>query len=87
MNLKQALTRKLWAALPPDQQQALVYDFLDWLYSDLQPAQRREKANLLAPRLMEWIEAGDIGLPGVLYQHLIHLFQRSFVARWVRAPK
>lgn len=86
MKLKQEFTRILWAMLPLDQQQVLVYDFLDWLYADLSPAQRQEKANLLAPRLIKRLEMGEIGLPLVLFQHFKSLSLSASVIRWVRTP-
>jgi len=86
MNLKREFTRRLWAMLPHDQQQALVCDFLDWLYADLSPAQRQAKAKLLAPRLIEWLAAGEIGLPVVLLQYFKSLSMIASVIRWVRNP-
>lgn len=86
MKLKQEFTRRLWAMLPLDQQQALVHDFLDWLYADLSSARRHEKAKLLAPRLNEWLEMGEIGLPLVLFQYFKSLSLIASVIRWVRNP-
>ena len=85
MNLKRYIIRKLWGALSPDQQQVMIYDFLDWLYADLQPAQRQEKAKRLAPRLMVWVAEGEIGLSLVIYQHLSRLL--STLGRWIGEPK
>lgn len=82
MNLRQNLIRKLWAAIPPDEQQAMVYDFLDWLFSDLIPTERREKAKRLTPRLMGWIAEGKIGLSLVVYHHFIRLPLVSTLNQW-----
>lgn len=82
MKLKQELTRRLWVMLPPDQQQVLIYDFLDWLYSDFPPILRQEKTNLLAPRLMQWIAEGKIGLSLILYLYLKRLPLVSMFSRW-----
>lgn len=73
MDLKRRLTRSLMAALPRDEQIAMVQDFVDWLYADLSPAERKVKAGRIAPRLIEWISNGEIGLPLVLLQHFKRL--------------
>jgi len=82
MNLRRNLIRKLWAAIPPGEQQAMVYDFLDWLFSDLIPTERQEKAKRLTPRLMGWIAEGKIGLSLVVYQHLKRLPLVSTLSQW-----
>ncbi len=73
MNLKRQITRALMTALPPDEKQRLVDDFVDWLYADLPPADRRQKAGHLAPRLMEWMAESEAGLWLVLFQHFMRL--------------
>jgi hypothetical protein len=82
MNLRQNLTRKLWSAIPHDEQEAMVYDFLDWLFSDLTPAERHEKAKRMAPRLMGWVAEGKIGLSLVVYQHFKRLPFVSMLSQW-----
>lgn len=87
MNLKRKLIRGLWISLPPDEQKAMVKDFLGWLYADLLPGERRKKVDLLAPRLMELISEGDIGLSLLVYQHLKRLPLVSSLIRWAGDPK
>lgn len=87
MGLKRRLTRFLMAALSPREQIAMVMDFVDWFYADLSPAERKIKAGRIAPRLIEWMTNGDIGLPLLLLQH----FKRTRIVRafshWVLVSK
>jgi hypothetical protein len=73
MNVKGRLTCTLMAALPHNEQQAMVRDFMDWPYADLPPAERQEKGERLSPRLIEWISEGKTGLWLVFYQYLKRL--------------
>lgn len=73
MNLRRRITRTLLAALPAVEQQRLVNDFVDWLYSDLPPDDRRIKAERLAPLLLECITESRVSLWLVLLQHLMRL--------------
>jgi hypothetical protein len=82
MNLKRILIRILWSAIPVDEQKDMVTDFLDWLFSDLTPAERREKSKRLTPRLMEWIAQGKFGLSLVVYQHITRIPVVSALSRW-----
>jgi hypothetical protein len=61
------------ATLSHNEQQAMVRDFVDWLYADLPPAECREKVERLSPHLIEWISEGETGLWLVFHQHLKRL--------------
>jgi len=50
-----------------------VADLITWLCADLPPAGQREKIEWLGPRLLERICKGRIGLPLVVYYHLLRL--------------
>ena len=73
MEIKEALTRALLNWLPVDEQVRMAADVVAWLYADLPPAEQREKMEKLAPRLLERIRAGRIGLRLVIYYHLLRL--------------
>jgi hypothetical protein len=73
MEIKEALTRALMNWLPADEQVRMGADVVAWLYADLPPAEQREKMEKLAPRLLERIRAGHIGLRLVVYYHLLRL--------------
>jgi hypothetical protein len=73
MEIKVALTRALLNGLPADEQERMAADVVAWLYADLPPAEQREKMEKLAPRLLERIRAGRIGLRLVVYYHLLRL--------------
>jgi len=73
MGIKSALTRTLLKGLPADEQVRMAADVVAWLYADLPPTEQREKMEKLAPRLLERIRAGRIGLWLVVYYHLLSL--------------
>jgi hypothetical protein len=73
MEIKKALTRALMNRLPDDEQVRMAADVVAWLYADLSPTQRQEKIEKLAPRLLERIRAGQLGLLLVVYYHLLRL--------------
>ena len=73
MEIKKALTRALMNRLPDDEQVRMAADVVAWLYADLSPAQRQDKIEKVAPRLLERIRAGRIGLRLVVYYHLLRL--------------
>jgi hypothetical protein len=73
MGIRSALTRTLLNSLPADEQVRMAADVVAWLYADLPPAEQREKIEKLAPRLLERIRAGRIGLRLVVYYHLLRL--------------
>jgi hypothetical protein len=73
MEIKEALTRALLNWLPLDEQERMAADVVAWLFADLPPAEQREKMEKLAPRLLERIRAGRIGLRLVVYYHLLRL--------------
>jgi hypothetical protein len=82
MAIKEALTRALLNWLPVDEQERMAADVVAWLYADLPPAQRQEKIEKLAPRLLERIRAGHIGLLLVVYYHLLRLPLLRWLAPW-----
>jgi hypothetical protein len=73
MEIKKALTCALMNWLPADEQVHMAADVVAWLYADLPPAEQREKMEKLAPRLLERIRGGHIGLRLVVYYHLLRL--------------
>jgi hypothetical protein len=73
MGIKQALTRVLMDRLPVDEQERMAADVIAWLCADMPTVQRQEKIEKLAPRLLERIRAGHIGLRLVVYYHLLRL--------------
>jgi len=73
MRIRSALTRTLLNWLPAEEQVRMAADVVAWLYADLPPAEQREKMEKLAPRLLERIRAGRIGLRLVVYYHLLRL--------------
>jgi hypothetical protein len=70
MEIKKALTRALMNWLPVDTQERMAADVVAWLCADLPPAEQREKMEKLAPRLLERIRGGHIGLRLVVYYHI-----------------
>jgi hypothetical protein len=73
MEIKKALTCALMNWLPADEQVRMAADVVAWLYADLPPAEQREKMEKVAPRLLERIRAGRIGLRLVIFYHLLRL--------------
>ncbi|MEJ2736225.1 MAG: hypothetical protein P8189_22110 [Anaerolineae bacterium] len=73
MEIKVALTRALLNGLPVDEQERMAADVVAWLCADLPAAQRQEKIEVLAPRLLERIRVGQFGLRLVVYYHLLRL--------------
>jgi hypothetical protein len=73
MEIKKALTCALMNWLPADEQVHMAADVVAWLYADLPPAEQWEKMEKLAPRLLERIRGGHIGLRLVVYYHLLRL--------------
>jgi hypothetical protein len=73
VEIKEALTRALLNRLPVDEQERTAADVVAWLCADLPPAEQPEKIEKLAPRLLERIRAGRIGLRLVVYYHLLRL--------------
>jgi hypothetical protein len=71
--IKRALTHVLLNWLPADVQARMAADVVAWLCADLPAAQRREKIEVLAPRLLQRIRAGQFGLRLVVYYHLLRL--------------
>lgn len=65
-------------------------DLITWLCADLPPAGQREKIEWLGPRLLERICKGRIGLPLVVYYHLLRLLPLRWLenadrsSRWVK---
>lgn len=87
MKFKRKFIRTLWVALPPVARKDMVNDFLEWLYADLLPSERRKKVERHAPRLGEWISKGDIDLSLMVYQHLKRMPWVSSLIRWAGEPK
>jgi hypothetical protein len=73
MEIKAALTRALLNGLPVDEQERMAADVVAWLCADLAAAQRQEKIEVLGPRLLKRIRAGQFGLRLVVYYHLLRL--------------
>ncbi|MGD9099210.1 MAG: hypothetical protein PVF45_01935 [Anaerolineae bacterium] len=82
MGIKQTLIRLLLNRLPADEQARMVADVIAWLYADLPPARRQEKIERLGPGLMEMIRQGRLGLPLLVYHHLLRLPP----LRWLPRP-
>lgn len=87
MKLRRKLICTLWIALPVGEQKIMVNDFLDWLYAELLPNERLRKIERLAPRLIEWISEGNMGLSLLIYQHLKRLPFVSTMIRWTSEAK
>jgi hypothetical protein len=73
MPIKKALTRALLNWLPVDEQERMAADVVAWLCADMTAVQRQEKIEKLAPRLLERIRAGQLGLRLVVYYHVLRL--------------
>jgi hypothetical protein len=73
MEIKRALIRALMNWLPAEQQERMASDVVAWLCADMTTAQRQEKVEKLTPRLLKRIRAGRLGLPLVIYYHLVRL--------------
>jgi hypothetical protein len=73
MAIKKALTRALLSWLPADEQERMAADVVAWLCADMPAAQRQEKIEVLGPRLLQRIHAGQFGLRLVVYYHLLRL--------------
>jgi hypothetical protein len=73
MDIKASLTRALLNGLPVDEQERMAADVVAWLCADMPAAQRRDKIEVLGPRLLHRIGTGRIGLRLVVYYHLLRL--------------
>ena len=82
MDIKRRLIRNLVDRLPPDDQERMVADVIAWLFAELQPAERQEKIQRLGPRLLEMIKQGRLGLPLLIYYHLLRRPWLHWLARW-----
>ncbi len=82
MNIKRRLIRNLLHRLPPDDQERMVADVIAWLYAELLPAERQEKIQRLGPRLLAMIQQGRLGLPLLIYYHLLRRPRLRWLARW-----
>jgi hypothetical protein len=82
MRIKQALTRFLVNRLPPDEQARLAADVVAWLYADLPPGEQQEKIGRLGSGLLEMMRQGRLGLPLLVYHHLLRLPP----LRWLPCP-
>lgn len=86
MNMKGLLTKTLLAALPPDEQEIMIRDFVAWLFPELTPAERQKKVERVAPRLLGWISEGEFGLWLVVLQHVRRLPLSRQRGRLARSP-
>ena len=73
MKIKPVLIHCLLNKLPADEQARMAADVIAWLYADLPPARRQEKVERLGPRLLDMIRQGRLGLPLLVYHHLLRL--------------
>ena len=73
MGMKKALTRTLLNWLPVPEQERMAVDVVAWLCADMPTIQREKKIEILAPRLLARIRAGQFGLRLVVYYHLLRL--------------
>ncbi len=83
MSVRQALARGLVRRLPAHRQVRMAADTIAWLYADQPPDERKARAETLAPRLLERIQAGQIGLRLVLYYHLLRLPALRRLRPWI----
>jgi hypothetical protein len=83
--MKRRLIRVVMRALPADEQARMAANLVAWLYADLPPAARREKAAQVGPRLMAMIRQGRFGLRLLVYTHLLRLPGLRRLDPWVVA--
>jgi hypothetical protein len=83
--MKRRLIRVLMNALPADEQERMAANLVAWLYSDLPPAARQEKAGQVGPRLVAMIRQGRFGLRLLIYTHLLRLPGLRRLDPWVVA--
>jgi len=81
MRAKNELTRMLLDLLPPEDQARMARDVILWLCADLQPAERQQKVEKLAPRLLARIRQGQLGLKLIVYYHLLRVPPLSWLDR------
>lgn len=89
MNLKQRIVRLMMRELPPEEQLLMVTDAINWLFSDLTPAERQKKLDLWTPRLIEDMSAGEYGLWLLIFHYIKHLLSLRWLRYWfhpVRVP-
>ena len=82
MRVWQAVARRLVCKLPDGQRMRMAADTIAWFYADQPPEERQARISTLGPRLLERIEAGQIGLWPVLYYHLLRFPALHGLRRW-----
>ena len=73
MGLKRALTCHLMNRLPAEEQAELVADLIAWRFADLSPAARWRRIEQFSPGLIFMLREGRIGLPLLIFRHLLRL--------------
>lgn len=90
MDLKQWVIRTIDKGLPHEEQELMVTDFLNWLFSDCTPTERQENVAFLKPKLVEDISKGKYGLWLLSFQYMKYLVSLCWVRHWfnpMAAPK
>ena len=81
MGIKRALTCFLMDRLPPEEQASIVTDVIAWRFADLSPTEQQQRVEHFGPGLIRMMCAGRIGLPLLIFRHLLRLSPSHWLAR------
>lgn len=73
MEIKKAFTCFLMDRLPPEEQVSTVTDVIAWRFADLSPAEQQQRVEQFGPGLMHMMREGRVGLPLLIFRHLLRL--------------
>lgn len=81
MGIKKVLTCFLMDRLHPEEQASVVTDVIAWRFADLSPAEQQQRVEQFGPGLMHMMVAGRVGLPLLIFRHLLRLSPPHWLAR------
>lgn len=83
MKIRQQIIKLMMNSLPPKEQTLMVTEFLDWLFADFSPAERRQKITFWTPKLLADMSIGNHGFWLLIYHYPKYLVSLRWWKYWV----
>lgn len=87
MMFKQYIVKTMNRGLPPEEQELMVTDFLNWFFSDCTPTECQKKLAFWIPKLIEDISKGKFGLWLLLFHYVENLVSLRWLRSWFNLMK